>query len=104
MQHPPARASFTAEAALPTMASAAARTAGRLVRAPCSRPGDHGRQAIERGVEIVIDDDVIELVPMRHVAPRVLEPALDDGLGVRLAPAQPPLELGDARRKNEDAV
>ena len=76
MQHPLARASLTAAARRRRWLRRAARTAGRLVRAPCSRPAITAAKPLERGVEIVVDDDVIELVPMRHVAERVLEPAL----------------------------
>ena len=80
-----------------TMASAAARTAGKIgARAVARGPRMTAANRLERSREIVVDDDVVELGPVRHVAQRILEPSLDHGLGVRLAPAQPPLEL--ARR------
>ena len=44
-------------------------------------------------VKIVVDDDVIELVPMRHVAQCVAQAPRDDLLGVGLPAAQAPLEF-----------
>jgi hypothetical protein len=57
-------------------------------------PGDDGLQLAERAAEVIVDDDVVELVPVPHVARRVAQAPLDDVLGIGAAPAQPPFELG----------
>ena len=53
-------------------------------------------------LEIVIDDDVVEFFPVRHVTERVAQPALNDrSVSVRRS-AQSSLQFGDRRRQDED--
>ena len=61
-------------------------------------------ELLKRNVEVTVDDQIIELLPVGHVAQRVREPALDDRFGVGLAASQPVLELRDARWEDEDAA
>ena len=75
------------------------RIGGRLgVGAAC----EHGLEFRDGLVKPVIDDDVIELVPVRHVAERIAQPARDHRLAVGAPVAQAPFELGQRRRQDED--
>jgi hypothetical protein len=65
-----------------------------LLNAPVQPRGAHdGAELPKRGLEVLVDDDVIELPGMRDFLARIGQPAQDGGLGVLGAGAQAPLQL-----------
>ena len=62
-------------------------------RAIAAVTGENVLKVGHRLLELVIDDDVIELIPVRHVAERVTQASRDDFGVVSTTVAQAPLEL-----------
>jgi hypothetical protein len=53
-------------------------------------------------LEIVVHDDVIKFLPMRHIPHGVAQPPFDCGIGFGLARAQPRFKRAARRRQDED--
>src|SRR5690625_4795424 len=51
--------------------------------------------------QVIVHDDVIELTDREDLLPRPGEPALDLGLGIRPPPTQPPFQLSQGGRRDE---
>src|SRR6185312_16696098 len=76
---------------------------------PASRevlsPALHNPHEILDGpCEVIVDDHVVELVPVRHVSHRIPEAALDDSIRIRLAPAQSFFERGARGGQDENGA
>src|SRR5580700_7451359 len=70
---------------------------------PASFGEDHGPQVIERHIEPVVDDEVVEKAIVLDLAPGDFEAPSNDLLRLAGASAQPSEQLVHRRRQDEDA-
>src|SRR5262249_48232551 len=68
------------------------------------RAADHVRELAERRVEVVVHNQMVEFVPVRHIAKRITQPALNRLLGVRVALTQSSRKLGCVGREDENRL
>ena len=73
-----------------------------LQRSARRAPVDDGAQLGDRPAHVVVRDDVVEVAGLLGLAARQLEALADLARALRGPLAEPPLELGEARRLDED--
>ncbi len=54
---------------------------------------EHRFEFADGEVEIIVDDDVIEILPTGHVAYGIVETPLDDGVAVCASVPEPPFQF-----------
>jgi len=65
---------------------------------------DDGLQILDRLLEAIIDDDVVEFSPVTQILGGVPQAALNDFIGIGAAPFEPKLQRLARRRQDENAA